>query len=131
MKEPKCGVCKFTSFIMLVSQTISLSTFHKSSILYMFTHQNPVHFTPLARIHHLADCWVVSTMSQAGVLVSEHCLLHRWHPPNSHYTETATNTHAHTHTHIHTHTHTHTCTCYFYNNNNKFIVIIKSVAAFF
>ena len=69
MKKPKCGVCMFTSFIMFVPQTFSLSTFQKSSMFYMFTPKNPVNFTPVARIHHRAGFWTVSTMSRAGV----HC----------------------------------------------------------
>ena len=101
MKEPKCGVFKFTSFTMFVSWTISLSAFQKSSMLYMFTSQNPANFTPVARIHHPAGWWAVSTMSQAGVPMGEHFLLHWWCPTNSHCTETATNTH----TYIHTQTH--------------------------
>ena len=104
MKEPKCEVCKFTSFIMFVSRIISLLTFQKSSMLYMFTPQNPVNFTPMARIHHPHGCWEVSTMSQAGA-PSEWALSAPSMAPtklplygNSHKV-----THAHTHTHIYTH----------------------------
>ena len=52
---------------MFVSQTTSLSTFQKSSMLYMFTPQNPVNFTSVVRIHHPAGYWAVSTMSGVGV----------------------------------------------------------------
>ena len=103
MKESKCGVGKFTSFIMFVSPTTSLSTFRKSSMLYKFTPQNPVNFTPVAKIHHPAGCWAVSTMSRAGVSGQWVLSLPLMAPTKL---PLCGNSHKHTHTHTHTHTNT-------------------------
>ena len=115
-------VCKFTSFIMFVSRTISLSIFQKSSgsysmFIYMFTPQNPVNFSPVTRIHHPAGCFgQFQPCPWAGASVEWALSARSSMAPAKlplYYTETATNTttHAHmhtrTHTHIHTYTHTH------------------------
>ena len=104
MKEPKCEVCKFTSF-MFVSWTIFLSTFQKSSMLYMFTPQNPVNFTPVVRIHQPTGCWAVSTMSRAGV-PTEWALSAPSVAPVKLPLYGSSYTHTHTHTHTHARTHT-------------------------
>ena len=81
-------------------------------ICYACLPENPVNFTlPESTTQLVAGQF--QPCHEQVFPVSEHCLLHRWHPPNSHYMETATNTHTHTHTHTYTHTHTHNhCHCY-------------------
>ena len=76
-----------------------LSTFQKSSMLYMFTPQNPVNITPVVRIHHPAGCWAVSTMSRA-------CVPTEWALSAPSVAPVKLPLYGNSHKHTHTHTHT-------------------------
>ena len=106
MKEPKCEVCKLTSFIMFVSRTISLSTFQKSSMLCLPSSppkKKSCQFYPSGQnLDHPAGCWAVSTMSRAGV-PSQWALSAASMAPAKLPLYGNSHKHTHTHTYILTH----------------------------